>query len=236
MLNNFRLPAHMNSKADCVMVDGFPVPNNLVLRVRHYRLTSQSPQPFRYFRSKRAFAYDGGLALKPENFGGYTVVSIEDKRTGRAVAASAHCSLTDQFCYTTGRKLAFWRAITSKFEFKVSYTRGIDDEHNLSPFGGFTKATIVHDGQMYSGIAVCSVKDQFNKKTGRELAMFRAVMAYLMDVALYAPEYGGVKIRAFILYKSGDVREPEVAVESNDLSQEEAALLGADPDNSDGGM
>lgn len=80
---------------------------------RHYRYprelkdvlpsSGNGPAPPRYFRSAPPF--------KPLERGGKTVCIILDEETGVETVGVSHCSLSDQFNYERGRRIAHGRAV-----------------------------------------------------------------------------------------------------------------------------
>lgn len=56
------------------------------------------------------------------------------------------------------------------------YADGSDSEINSR--GGFTEVEIHINGKVYIGETICSEKDNYCKKTGRELAFKRAIRQY----------------------------------------------------------
>jgi hypothetical protein len=55
----------------------------------------------------------------------------------------------------------------------VQYSR--KSKGSIDAKGGITFVTVEKDGKIYSGKAICSLADQFSYKTGRELAVKRAL-------------------------------------------------------------
>jgi hypothetical protein len=63
--------------------------------------------------------------------------------------------------------------------FDISYNRYVNIETDeVSPKGGQTVCAMKIDGLEYIGLAFCSRKDNFCKKSGRKIAMLRAFSGY----------------------------------------------------------
>ncbi len=62
--------------------------------------------------------------------------------------------------------------------FDISYNRYVDKDSNVNPKGGQTVCSMKIDGNEYIGLAFCSKKDNFCKKSGRKIAMLRAFTHY----------------------------------------------------------
>lgn len=133
--------------------------------------------------------------------GGKTEVAIicGDKVVARGVAT---CSMQDQFCYKTGRELALERALSldnldiggvKYYHHRVwPVVDGVIQKKPL-PKGGATVCIIFVGYRRFAGTAVCSESDNYSKKTGRELALFRAKMALLANVPEVSPFIGNHK-------------------------------------------
>lgn len=65
---------------------------------------------------------------------------------------------------------------------RITHQRLHDNPATLKPIiaanGGFTKVDLVIGNIVFSGEAVCSLSDNFCKKTGRHLALVRAFRKY----------------------------------------------------------
>lgn len=85
------------------------------IEYKHYRFTYEHYASGKYFSGRHGVAlryYRGQTWWTPTERGGYTecMLTIGDVMVGYGVA---ECSRKDQFCYKTGREIAFGRAIKS---------------------------------------------------------------------------------------------------------------------------
>lgn len=172
------------------------------ISVDHYRIVDIDGGKFLLYVNRKNPRGSGRFLPN----GGTTDVVIyeNDKKIGQGTAI---CSKKDNFCYKTGYTIALERALKDA-GIKVTYTherlpnkkppKRYDDlsarffgkEWDIcdgwkypeppSPKGGRTKCYFVRDGVIIArGETRCSVKDNFCRKIGREIAYKRALAKFL---------------------------------------------------------